>query len=59
MKQKIRFRMRWSNSDDPYEASMVICPEEFQSSSFRCGAIRTWLIASGLKHWPIVGRRVS
>lgn len=59
MKQKIRFRMRYTNLEvrclkTPTDR-FQICPEEL----VRPGRMHEWVAASGMYRWPIVGRRVS
>jgi len=59
MKQKIRFRMRYTNAELRYvlfeSQAFSICPEPCVTP----GAMNLWVEASGMYEWPQVGRRVS
>ena len=51
MKQKIRFRMRYTEAT----GWMEICPDGHASTA----GWRAWCWTTGMEFWPIVGRRVS
>jgi len=59
MKQKIRFVMRYSEfpdgDSDLHKVQHSICPE----GAVGLWVMREWMRRTGMRWWPIIGRRVS